>query len=116
MANHGSIGFFLGVLTLVFLAVLIAYVYYKLRSRRLDIIEKGLWRSEYERGILEPTVFAGLFLIAIGIAILAGVFFAEEIEMYIKTTAGLLPLFVGVALLLYYRLFEKGSGGRRGQG
>lgn len=101
----------LSAITIVALATLISYVYYKLKSRKMYLIEKGLWKSEYEKGIHEPTTFGGLLLIAIGMAIVVGVFSTEKNEMCIKTIAGLLPLFVGFALVMYYYFFEKSNRG-----
>jgi len=92
----------IGIFAIIVNSVLITYVYYKLKSRKMDLIEKGLWRSEYEGERVEAILMGGFVLIAMGTAVLLGGFLSEKVEVYFKAIGGLTPLLVGVALTVHY--------------
>jgi hypothetical protein len=88
-------------IVLLLLCIPVIFVTYKLKARKLDLIERGVWRAEYEtRGPEIPIV--GIILSAFGVAIVAGVFCSSELDINLRAIAGFSPLFVGVSLLLYH--------------
>lgn len=89
---------------LTFTLVLIIYGRYELKSRRMDLIEKGLWKPEYEDKNENIVFLEGLILMAIGASILTGWKISKDINMYLRMIIGLIPLSVGLSLLTYFFL------------
>lgn len=83
-----------------FLATLVTYAYYKLRTKKMDLIQRGLWKAEYERVVPETALLWGMFLVALGSAILVGLFVSQGFCLYMKVIAGTIPLFVGISLVI----------------
>jgi len=88
-------------LTIIVIAILVTFVYYKLKLKRLSLIEKGLWKSEYEEKQLESIVVAGAILMAIGVAVLL-CFMIEDTKLFLKALIGLVPLLIGIALVVCF--------------
>ena len=103
MAYQEFVIFVLGTIVVI-IAFLIAYVYYKLKSRRMDLIEKGLWKREYEGENADTVLLWGLIAVAIGAAILLGWIISDETDVCLRMITGMIPFFVGVSLLVYFCL------------
>jgi len=91
----------------VIIAFLIAYVYYKLKSRRMDLIGKGLWKREYEGENADTVLLCGLVLVAFGAAILLGWIISDETDICLRMITGTIPFFVGLSLLVYFCLSKR---------
>jgi Na+/H+ antiporter NhaD/arsenite permease-like protein len=86
--------------------LVIIYVFYKVESQNLNLIERGLMRHETTRR--EKLVLLNAFILtSTGAALLVGVFISDDPVICSKITAGLIPLFIGVSLFLYYRTVKK---------
>jgi hypothetical protein len=83
-------------------------------ERKMDLIEKGLWKPEYEAWKLEKvSLFVGLVVLAVGIAFLSGSFFlpSEGLEWgrFAMTFVGTVVSGVGIAFIIYHALTRKES-------
>ena len=106
----------LGTIVTVIIVFLIAYVYYKLKSRRMDLIEKGLWKPEYEDKEVQTALLVGLIAVAIGGAILLGWNISEETDICLRVITGMIPLSVGLSLLVYFCLSKSLSKPKKSEG
>ena len=84
------------------------YTEHKEKIRKMDLIEKGLWKPEYEpKAKLEGALLAGLILAGIGAAILAGSFWVIwEVGQWLRL-GGLITLLIGIALITYYAIIKR---------
>lgn len=79
--------------------ILAIYFGHKQDMKRMDLIEKGLWKPEYET---REALFVGFVLTGLGVAILIGsLWITLEPDLRL---GGLMALFVGMALILYDRI------------
>jgi Na+/H+ antiporter NhaD/arsenite permease-like protein len=86
--------------------LVIIYVVYKIESKNLNLIERGLLRHETNRR--KKLVLLNAFILtSTGAAILVGSFISDDPIICSKITAGLIPLFIGVTLFLYYCMAKK---------
>jgi len=97
----------------VFTWLTILFVYatskeHKEKMRKMDLIEKGLWKPEYEpKAKPEGALLAGLILAGIGVAILAGSFWVIwEVGQWLRL-GGLIFLLIGIALTIYYYVLKR---------
>jgi len=95
-----------GVVAITLIVLSVVVVYYKLGLKRLNLIERGLWKPQHERSICETVVIQGAVLIAIGAAfllatVLPGYLRIEEVgTSFLIAVIGLVPLGAGIALVV----------------
>ncbi|MGQ9469116.1 MAG: DUF6249 domain-containing protein, partial [Nitrososphaerales archaeon] len=84
------------------------YTEHKEKMRKMDLIEKGLWKPEYEPKVKpEGALLAGLIIAGIGVAILAGSFWVIwDIGQWLRL-GGLIILLIGIALITYYATIKR---------
>ena len=104
-------------ITIIVIAILTAFTYYKLKLKRLNLIEKGIWKSEYDARQLENMMVGGAILVAIGIAVLVTVFMVADKELLMWILTGSVPLLIGTALIICFLMLRRmtGSGRNRNQ-
>lgn len=90
------------------IAIIVIYTDHK---RDMALIEKGLYKHT-PMELTKKVLLAGLILVAIGTAVFLGIYW--EVGLGAWTIAGLLPCFIGIALLISYpsirKKDEEGSG------
>jgi hypothetical protein len=86
-------------------------------KERMTIIDRGLkpedMKALYERGTFQPREFNsmkwGIVLVAIGLAILMGIWLHETYMVPEGVYPGLIALFGGVGLVVYYLISTRKS-------
>jgi len=92
-----------GNITILVIVILVTLAYYKLKLKRLNLIEKGLWKSEYETKQPESMIIVAAVLVAIGSAVLLTDYTLGETKLCTRALAtlnGSIFLFVGIALAI----------------
>jgi|GEM_PF-4895447 hypothetical protein len=79
--------------TLVILCAI--YLDYRVKSKRLTLIGRGIWKIEYDQTRQKNAVLAGSALIAMGISILVGTFSPGGVWSRIELSVGLALIMVG---------------------
>ena len=110
-------GIILGAIVLILIFGWGTYLEHKKHMRKMDLIEKGLWKPEkpeYEAWRLEKvSLFVGLVVLAVGVAFLSGSFFLppEGLEWgrFAMTLVGTVTSGVGIAFIIYHALTRKKS-------
>jgi hypothetical protein len=77
------------------------YLGHKENMKRLELIEKGLWKPEYEK---REALGAGCILAGIGVAIFVGSFWIIWENVQWLRLGGLIIFFLGIALVTYDRI------------
>jgi len=80
----------------------VIYIYYKLESKRLALMERGILKPKTSANA-QSTLLAGSLLVAVGAALLVAYFVFSDFYLRLNVILGLLPLSSGVALLAFYR-------------
>jgi len=91
---------------LMFYISLVTYVQYKLKSKRMNLIEKGLWKPEYEDKNKNIILLTGITLASIGVAILIGWHISTDINICLMMMTGIIPLSMGLSILIYFTLIN----------
>ncbi|KPV62635.1 MAG: hypothetical protein AOA66_1265 [Candidatus Bathyarchaeota archaeon BA2] len=83
---------------------------HKEKMKRLELIEKGLWKPEYDMKVpvAEKVLGGGFVLAAIGSAVLVGLQITE-LAKTVYLIGGLILLFLGIALIAYGIILKKGK-------
>jgi|GEM_PF-3887370 drug/metabolite transporter (DMT)-like permease len=84
------------------------YTERKVKIKKMDLIEKGLWKTEYEpKAKPEGALLVGLILAGIGMAILACSFWVIlEVGQWLRL-GGLIFFLIGIALIIYYAIIKR---------
>ena len=77
------------------------YTYYRLKLSKMDLIKEGILKPEKRGDKPQILMGWGLFFVAVGAAVLIGSCWAGEVGVVYKI-GGLVPLFIGVAMAVYY--------------
>jgi hypothetical protein len=84
----------------------VAYLEHK---KKLDLIDRGLWKPEKKQEKPEHKLITGLFFFLLGVALLIGSYFVELDLVSGLRISGLLTTAAGVALMIAYTIGKKGA-------
>ena len=100
--------------TLVFfgsITAIVVYIAYSRHKERMEMIRKGinpvLFAKRPNPATGNTTLFIGLVIFAIGLALLVGAIFVQRYFDRGMMTASMVNLFAGGAMLLYWKLTAK---------
>ena len=79
-----------------------AFVTYLEHKKKLDLIDRGLWKPEEKQERPEHKLITGLFFFLLGVALLIGSYVVEPDLVSGLRISGLLTTAAGVALLIAY--------------
>ena len=79
-----------------------AFVAYLEHKKKLDLIDRGLWKPEEKQEKPEHKLITGLFFFLLGVALLFGSYFAEPGMVGGLRISGLLTIAAGIALVVAY--------------
>ena len=79
-----------------------AFVTYLEHKKKLDLIDRGLWKPEEKQERPEHKLITGLFFFLLGVALLIGSYVVEPDLASGLRISGLLTTAAGVALLIAY--------------
>lgn len=84
-----------------------AFVAYLEHKKKLDLIDRGLWKPEAKQEKPEHKLITGLFFFLLGVALLIGSYFVEQDLVSGLRISGLLTTAAGMALLIAYAIGKK---------
>ncbi len=79
-----------------------AFVAYLEHKKKLDLIDRGLWKPEEKQEKPEHKLITGLFFLLLGAALLFGSYFTEPDLVSGLRISGLLTTAAGIALVIAY--------------
>ena len=79
-----------------------AFVSYLEHKKKLDLIDRGLWKPEEKQEKPEHKLITGLFFFLLGAALLFGSYFTEPGMVSGLRISGLLTTAAGIALVIAY--------------
>jgi hypothetical protein len=79
-----------------------AFVAYLEHKKKLDLIDRGLWKPEEKQEKPEHKLITGLFFFLLGVALLIGSYFVEPDLVGGLRISGLLTTAAGIALMIAY--------------
>ena len=79
-----------------------AFVTYLEHKKKLDLIDRGLWKPEEKQEKPEHKLITGLFFFLLGAALLIGSYFVEPDLVSGLRISGLLTTAAGIALMIAY--------------
>ncbi len=92
------------ILAATIIILYLLYSYYRIKSRKMELIDKGIWKTEYEQTQQKSTLLSGSIFMAIGISVLMGASWPGQINVKIEVSAGVALLLVGVTLVVNHFL------------
>jgi len=84
-----------------------AFVTYLEHKKKLDLIDRGLWKPEEKQERPEHKLITGLFFFLLGVALLIGSYVVEPDLVSGLRISGLLTTAAGVALLIAYAIGKR---------
>ena len=84
-----------------------AFVAYLEHKKKLDLIDRGLWKPEEKQEKPEHKLITGLFFFLLGAALLIGSYFVEQDLVSGLRISGLLTTAAGIALVIAYVIGKK---------
>jgi len=84
-----------------------AFVTYLEHKKKLDLIDRGLWKPEEKQERPEHKLITGLFFFLLGVALLIGSYVVEPDLASGLRISGLLTTAAGVALLIAYAIGKR---------
>jgi len=79
-----------------------AFVSYLEHKKKLDLIDRGLWKPDEKQEKPEHKLITGLFFFLLGVALLIGSYFVEPDLVDGLRISGLLTTAAGIALMIAY--------------
>ncbi len=79
-----------------------AFVTYLEHKKKLDLIDRGLWKPEEKQEKPEHKLITGVFFFLLGVALLISSYFVEPDLMSGLRVSGLLTIAAGIALAIAY--------------
>ena len=79
-----------------------AFVAYLEHKKKLDLIDRGLWKPEEKQEKPEHKLITGLFFLLLGSALLFGSYFTEPDLVSGLRISGLLTTAAGISLVIAY--------------
>ena len=79
-----------------------AFVTYLEHKKKLDLIDRGLWKPDEKQEKPEHKLITGLFFFLLGAALLIGSYFVEPDLVSGLRISGLLTTAAGIALMIAY--------------
>ena len=79
-----------------------AFVTYLEHKKKLDLIDRGLWKPDEKQEKPEHKLITGLFFFLLGVALLIGSYFVEPDLVDGLRISGLLTTAAGIALMIAY--------------
>ena len=94
---------------LIIIAAMVCYVFlvYLEHKKKIDLIDRGLWKPEEKQEKPEHKLITGLFFFLLGVALLIGSYFVEPDLVSGLRISGLLTTAAGVALMIAYAIGKK---------
>jgi hypothetical protein len=94
---------------LIIIAAMVCYVFlvYLEHKKKIDLIDRGLWKPEEKQEKPEHKLITGLFFFLLGVALLIGSYFVEPDLVSGLRISGLLTTAAGVALMIAYFIGKK---------
>jgi heme/copper-type cytochrome/quinol oxidase subunit 3 len=84
------------------------YLDHKKDMRKMDLIEKRLWKPEYEMlELKEVALLIGLIIAAVGFAILLGSLFIVWENVGWLRLGGFITLCIGIAFIIFHATIRK---------
>jgi len=89
---------------LIIIAAIACYalVTYLEHKKKLDLIDRGLWKPEEKQEKPEHKLITGLFFFILGVALLIGSYFVEPDLVDGLRISGLVTTAAGIALMIAY--------------
>ena len=84
-----------------------AFVAYLEHKKKLDLIDRGLWKPEEKQEKPEHKLLTGLFFFLLGIALLLKSYSVEPDMMDVLQISGLLTTIAGIVLMIAYVVGKK---------
>ena len=81
-----------------------AFVTYLEHKKKLDLIDRGLWKPDEKQEKPEHKLITGLFFFLLGVALLIGSYLVEPDLVSGLRISGLLTTAAGIALMLAYAI------------
>ncbi len=79
-----------------------AFVAYLEHKKKIDLIDRGLWKPVEKQEKPEQKLITGVFFLLLGVALLIGSYFVEQDLVSGLRISGLLTTAAGIALLVAY--------------
>ncbi len=89
---------------LILIAAMIGYILlaYLEHKKKIDMIDRGLWKPEERKENPEHRLVSGIFFILLGVALLIGSYSVEPDLMGGLRISGMLTIAAGIALVVAY--------------
>ena len=84
-----------------------AFVAYLEHKKKLELIDRGLWKPEEKQERPEHKLITGLLFFLLGLALLIGSYFVEPGLVSGLRISGLLTITAGIALMIAYAIGKK---------
>ncbi len=95
------------VLMIIAAIVCYAFVAYLEHKKKLDLVDRGLWKPEKKQEKPEHKLITGLFFFILGVALLIGSYFVEPDLASGLRISGLLTTAAGIALMVTYAVVKR---------
>jgi hypothetical protein len=94
---------------LIIIAAMVCYVLltYLEHKKKIDLIDRGLWKPEAKQEKPEHKLITGLFFFLLGIALLIKSYSVEPDLVDVLQISGLLTTVAGIALMIAYVIGKK---------
>jgi VIT1/CCC1 family predicted Fe2+/Mn2+ transporter len=94
---------------LIIIAVIACYAFvaYLEHRKKIDLIDRGLWKPEEKQERPEHKLITGLFFFLLGVALFVGSYFVEPDLVSGLRISALLTIAAGAALLIAYTIGKK---------
>jgi hypothetical protein len=90
------------ILATTVLISLLIYSDYKIKSLRMELISKGVWKKEFDHVQTKDTLIAGSILVTIGVSVLIGTFWPGlQVWVGLAMSVGIALVAVGSLLVIY---------------
>jgi NhaP-type Na+/H+ or K+/H+ antiporter len=86
-----------------------AFVAYLEHKKKIDLIDRGLWKPEQKKEKPENKLITGFFFLLLGAALLIGSSFVEQDLTDGLLISGLMTVVAGITLMLAYFISRRNS-------